>query len=50
MFVMMPMAGAGVFGLDLGMAAPVMTLMLHLVFGAVLGAVYGTRASSVTPA
>ncbi|ACR32747.1 DUF6789 family protein [Burkholderia glumae] len=50
MFAMMPMAGAGFFGLDLGMAAPVMTLMLHLVFGAVLGAVYGTRASQVTPA
>lgn len=50
MIVMMPMAGAGFFGLDLGMAAPVMTLMLHLVFGAVLGAVYGVGASGVTPA
>ncbi|AJY27142.1 putative membrane protein (plasmid) [Burkholderia thailandensis 34] len=50
MVIMMPMAGAGLFGLGLGMAAPVMTLMLHLVFGAVLGAVYGTRASQVTPA
>lgn len=50
MIAMMPLAGAGFFGLDLGMAAPIMTLMLHLVFGAVLGAVYGVRASSVTPA
>lgn len=41
MVVMMPMAGAGFFGLALGMAAPVVTLVLHLVFGAELGAVYG---------
>jgi len=36
----MPMAGAGLFGLNLGIAAPVMTLMLHILFGAVLGASY----------
>lgn len=40
MIVMMPMAGAGFFGSHLGMMAPVMTLMLHIVFGFVLGAVY----------
>lgn len=40
----MPMAGAGLFGLQLGIMAPVMTLMLHLVFGAVLGGVYGALA------
>ncbi len=40
MLLVMPMAGAGLFGLRLGMAAPVMTLMLHAIFGAVLGAVY----------
>jgi hypothetical protein len=40
MIVMMPMAGAGFFGSHLGMMAPVMTLMLHVVFGFVLGAVY----------
>jgi hypothetical protein len=40
MIVMMPMAGAGLFGSHLGMMAPVMTLMLHVVFGFVLGAVY----------
>jgi hypothetical protein len=33
-------AGAGFFGADLGMLAPVMTLMLHVAFGIVLGAVY----------
>lgn len=41
MVVLMPMAGAGVFGLNLGISAPIMTLMLHLIFGAVLGAYYG---------
>ncbi|MGE3289777.1 MAG: DUF6789 family protein [Geminicoccaceae bacterium] len=40
MIAVMPMAGAGLFGLGIGMAAPVMALMLHLVFGAVLGWVY----------
>lgn len=37
MVLLMPMAGAGFFGLNMGWTAPVMTLMLHLVFGAVLG-------------
>lgn len=41
MVAMMPMAGAGLFGMQFGMMAPVMTLVMHLVFGAVLGGVYG---------
>ena len=41
MVVLMPMAGTGMFGMNLGIMAPMMTLILHLVFGAVLGAVYG---------
>ena len=41
MVIAMPMAGAGPFGLNLGIMAPVMTLVLHLVYGAVLGWVYG---------
>ena len=41
MLVIMPMAGAGFFGLKMGMMAPVMTLMLHVIYGAVLGYVYG---------
>ncbi|MGX0876553.1 hypothetical protein ACSSV4_001230 [Roseovarius sp. MBR-154] len=41
MVAMMPMAGAGLFGMQLGMMAPVMTLVMHIVFGAVLGWVYG---------
>lgn len=41
MILPMPMAGAGLFGMNLGMMAPVMTLVLHIVFGAVLGFVFG---------
>lgn len=37
---LMPMAGAGLFGLKLGIAAPIMTLMLHMLFGVVLGISY----------
>lgn len=40
MLFLMPMAGQALFGLRLGFAAPVMTLILHLIFGAVLGASY----------
>ena len=39
MIMVMPMAGAGIFGLRLGLMAPVATLMLHWVYGAVLGLV-----------
>lgn len=41
MLVLMPMAGAGVFALSMGVMAPAMTLVLHLIFGAVLGWTYG---------
>ena len=41
MIIMMPMAGAGLFGMSLGIMAPLMTLMLHLIFGLVLGWIYG---------
>jgi Family of unknown function (DUF6789) len=42
MVAVMPMVGAGMFGkgLGIGMVAPVMTLMLHLIYGAVLGIFY----------
>ncbi len=52
MVVMMPMAGAGLFGVQLGLMAPVATLMLHWIYGAVLGAVYGawTRQEHAVPA
>src|SRR5215510_11176688 len=39
--VMMPIAGAGLFGQRLRMMTPVVTLVPHLVFGVVLGGVYG---------
>ncbi|MBU2764396.1 DUF1440 domain-containing protein [Acidithiobacillus caldus] len=45
MVMIMPLAGAGFFGLGLGLIAPVTTWMLHLVFGAVLGGVYGALVS-----
>lgn len=41
LIMVMPMAGAGLFGMNMGLMAPMMTLVLHLVFGAVLGWVYG---------
>ena len=41
MIVMMPMAGAGLFWLGLSMMTPVARLVLHIVFGPVLGGVYG---------
>lgn len=37
MIVVMPMAGAGLFGMRLSLMAPVATLMLHLVYGGVMG-------------
>ena len=40
MVLVMPMAGAGLFGLNMGMMAPIMTWILHLIYGAVLGGVY----------
>lgn len=46
MLVLLPMMGAGWFGLNLpsGVKIPVATLMLHLIFGGVLGAVYAKLA------
>ena len=43
MMAVMPMMGAGLFGLAMpsGMMVPVATLMLHLIFGAALGLFYG---------
>lgn len=49
MVALMPMAGAGFFGMALGVMAPVMTLVLHIIFGAVLGAVYDNRTRSSEP-
>lgn len=40
MIVVMPMAGAGLFGANMGVMPAVVTLVLHLIFGAVLGYSY----------
>ncbi|AUG98856.1 hypothetical protein CWC46_02890 [Prodigiosinella confusarubida] len=45
MVIPMPMIGAGLFAMRLGMMAPIMTLILHLIWGAVLGSVYGVLRS-----
>jgi hypothetical protein len=41
MLLVSPMAGADVFGVAAGFWAPVWTLFLHIVYGAVLGAAFG---------
>ncbi|MDI1342561.1 MAG: hypothetical protein PSV22_00475 [Pseudolabrys sp.] len=43
MIAVMPMAGAGLFGMAFGVMAPIMTLVLHIIFGAVLGVVYAAE-------
>jgi uncharacterized membrane protein YagU involved in acid resistance len=40
MIVFMPLAGHGMFAMSLGPQAAMATLVLHLIFGAVLGLVY----------
>lgn len=51
MVVMMPLAGAGLFGLNLGVGAlpAVLALMLHIVFGAVLGFVFSKQTTTYAP-
>ena len=49
MLIPMPMAGAGLFGMKMGMMAPVMTLVLHLIWGFVLGATFGALSRSAAP-
>jgi len=50
MLMLMPMAGAGLFAMKMGLMAPMMTLVLHLIFGAVLGWVYGRQIGRVSAA
>ena len=45
-----PLAGHGLFALSLGPQATVATLVLHLVYGAVLGEVYGLLATKQSSA
>jgi len=46
MLIVMPLAGVGLFGLSLGVMAPVIILAFHIVFGAVLGFVYQMKVKS----
>jgi hypothetical protein len=41
MFVLMPLAGPGFFGLDYSVLLPLAALALHVIFGAVMGGTYG---------
>ena len=50
MVLIMPMAGNGIFGLALGIMAPVMTGLLHIIFGAVMGWIFQRLAISQTAA
>jgi len=45
MCIFLPMAGQGFFGTNVGMIIPVMALLLHLVYGAVLGFTFGKLSS-----
>ena len=47
MIAVMPMAGAGLFGMNLGIMAPMMTLALHIIFGAVLGFVFARQGGDI---
>jgi hypothetical protein len=49
MVLLMPMAGAGFFGINFGAMAPFMTFVLHIIFGAVLGGVYGLERPELAP-
>lgn len=41
MFLLMPLAGYGFLGLDRGIMLPLAALVLHLIFGAAMGSLYG---------
>jgi len=46
MVTFMPLAGSGLFGLKVGTSVPVGMLILHLVFGVVLGGSYGLMSAA----
>ena len=45
MVLFMPMAKAGFFGAKIGIEAPLVTLLYHLLYGLVLGVTYGLLAA-----
>lgn len=49
MFLLMPLGGAGFFGLNVGVLLPLATLALHVIFGAVMGGTYGWLLLQTTP-
>jgi len=49
MLVFMPLAGAGLFGMDRSTIVPIATLVLTLVYGVVLGAVYSWDIAALQP-
>ena len=49
MLVFLPAAGAGYFGFQLSVFAPLVTLGLHVLYGGVLGWVYGKLSPTHTP-
>jgi hypothetical protein len=50
MLIFMPLAGAGVFGVNRGAIVPLATLALTLIYGIILGIVYGWDAGPAMPA
>lgn len=42
MIVVMPLSGAGIFGLETSIGVPIIALLMHIVFGALLGGIYGS--------
>ncbi|MFT6659412.1 DUF6789 family protein [Maritalea sp.] len=46
MVAVLPMAGAGFFGINFGIMGAVLPLMLHIIFGAVMGYVYSAMGQS----
>lgn len=49
MVVLLPVYGAGAFGMKLGIGAPIMTLIADVLYGLVLGAVYGALHPETVP-
>jgi uncharacterized membrane protein YagU involved in acid resistance len=50
MLMVMPLAGAGYFGMQMSLPAPMVTLVLHMTYGAVLGIAYEWLGQRFSPA
>lgn len=48
LLMVMPLAGAGFFGMHLSALQPMVTVGEHLIYGAVLGSIYGGGSKSAT--